>query len=84
VYWGKGGYDFHTVYNMPVWLRLFTYKRISDQHSKENSEMERIKNRSSKSGNSSIDFANPDTSKLPSQYVNNSSSPTYGANFSKR
>ena len=27
---GKGGYDYHTVYNMPVWLRKFTFKQISD------------------------------------------------------
>jgi hypothetical protein len=30
VYHGKGGFDWHTVYNMPIWLRKFTYKRIVD------------------------------------------------------
>lgn len=28
VYHGNGGYDWHTVYEMPVWLRTFTYNKI--------------------------------------------------------
>ena len=30
VYHGKGGYDWYTVYNMPIWLRLFTYSKIKE------------------------------------------------------
>ena len=30
VYHGKGGYDWHTVYNMPIWLRRFTYGKIRE------------------------------------------------------
>ena len=30
VYHGNGGYDWHTVYNMPIWLRTFTYNKIRD------------------------------------------------------
>tara|TARA_R110000782_G_scaffold217480_2_gene304917 strand:- start:45 stop:275 length:231 start_codon:yes stop_codon:yes gene_type:complete len=30
VYHGKGGYDWHTVYNMPIWLRGFTYGKIRE------------------------------------------------------
>ena len=26
---GKGGFDYHTVYNMPIWLRNFTFNQIS-------------------------------------------------------
>lgn len=33
---GKGGYDYHTVYNMPVWLRKFTFKQISDFYDERN------------------------------------------------
>jgi hypothetical protein len=25
---GNGGYDFNTVYNMPIWLRKFTFNEI--------------------------------------------------------
>ena len=28
VYHGNGGYDWYTVYEMPVWLRTFTYNKI--------------------------------------------------------
>ncbi len=41
VFHGKGGYDFHTVYNMPIWLRNFTYSSISKfykEQSEENSK----------------------------------------------
>jgi len=28
VFHGKGGYDFNTIYNMPLWLRGYTYNEI--------------------------------------------------------
>ena len=28
VYWGKGGFGWSDVYNMPVWLRTFYIKKI--------------------------------------------------------
>lgn len=36
VFFGKGGYDYHTVYNMPIWLRNFTFKNIQEYYEKEN------------------------------------------------
>ena len=30
MYHGNGGYDWHTVYNMPIWLRTFTFKTIQE------------------------------------------------------
>ena len=30
VFHGGGGYDWHTVYEMPIWLRKFTHKKIGD------------------------------------------------------
>ena len=32
VYYGNGGYDWHTVYNMPIWLRKFTFEQIRKVH----------------------------------------------------
>ena len=32
---GNGGYDWETVYNMPIWLRKFTYDRIADFYKRE-------------------------------------------------
>ena len=28
VFHGKGGYDWNTVYNMPIWLRRFTFNEL--------------------------------------------------------
>mgnify|MGYP003677956600 FL=1 len=27
---GKGGYDYNTIYHMPIWLRKFTFKEIQE------------------------------------------------------
>ncbi len=35
VFYGKGGYDWNTVYNMPVWLRKFTHTRILEAYEQE-------------------------------------------------
>lgn len=40
VFHGQGGYDWHTVYNMPIWLRKFTFKKIEEHYIKQNEEME--------------------------------------------
>jgi hypothetical protein len=35
VFHGKGGYDWHTIYNMPIWLRRFTFNKIQEFYSSE-------------------------------------------------
>ena len=40
VYHGNGGYDWQTVYNMPIWLRRFTFQEIADYVEKQNSPNE--------------------------------------------
>lgn len=35
VFHGKGGYDFDTVYGMPIWLRNFTFKKMNDYYEEE-------------------------------------------------
>jgi len=49
VFHGKGGYDWDTVYNMPIWLRNFTYQQILEFHEQ---QAENIKKANSKSSNS--------------------------------
>jgi hypothetical protein len=44
VFHGKGGYDWNTIYNMPIWLRKFTFTQIQN-HYKEEKEV--IENKSS-------------------------------------
>ena len=33
VFHGNGGYDWNTIYNMPIWLRKFTFSKLKDYHS---------------------------------------------------
>lgn len=37
VFHGKGGYDYETVYNMPIWLRNFTFRKMQDHYEEVNS-----------------------------------------------
>ena len=47
VFHGNGGYDWHTVYNMPIWLRNFTFHKIKEWHEKQNEEQEKAVQQSS-------------------------------------
>ena len=40
IFYGKGGYDWHTVYNMPIWLRRFTFNQILNHYTKEKEAVE--------------------------------------------
>tara|TARA_R110002126_G_scaffold22714_8_gene80607 strand:- start:915 stop:1226 length:312 start_codon:yes stop_codon:yes gene_type:complete len=33
---GQGGYQWETVYNMPIWLRKFTFHQIQQYHNDQN------------------------------------------------
>jgi hypothetical protein len=49
VFHGKGGYDYDTVYHMPVWLRKFTYhelKKFYDAEAEATSKATKGKNQS--------------------------------------
>lgn len=47
VFHGKGGYDWETIYNMPRWLRQFTFNKINDFYKKELEESEKATSKSS-------------------------------------
>lgn len=38
VFHGNGGYDWHTVYEMPIWLRNFTLSKIKDYFDEQNKQ----------------------------------------------
>ena len=44
VFHGKGGYDWDTVYSMPIWLRKFTFEKIKEFYEKEREEVDKQKN----------------------------------------
>lgn len=58
VFHGNGGYDWFTVYNMPIWLRNFTFNKISEHYSNQNSQKdvveESIKNLKSEKNNNLV------------------------------
>lgn len=82
MYYGGGGYDFYTVYEMPVWLRKFTYQKILETKQREADAISN-KSTSSKDGHQQIDLANPDRSALP-DYAKKPSSTTFNTRASKK
>jgi hypothetical protein len=40
VFHGQGGYDWETVYNMPIWLRKFTFDQINTFYSKKQQQQQ--------------------------------------------
>jgi hypothetical protein len=38
VFHGQGGYDWETVYNMPLWLRRFTYNKLYEHYQQKEGE----------------------------------------------
>lgn len=43
VFHGQGGYDWPTVYNMPIWLRKFTFNEIKKHNDEANKAVEEAK-----------------------------------------
>lgn len=40
---GQGGYSWTEVYEMPLWLRKFTFQKVKEYYNKQNKEMEKAK-----------------------------------------
>ena len=43
VFHGQGGYDYETIYNMPIWLRKFSISKINEHNKEQNDEIEKSK-----------------------------------------
>ena len=41
IYFGKGGFTFDEVYNMPIYLRSFYYKRLEKQYNEETAQIKK-------------------------------------------
>ncbi len=63
VFHGKGGYDWDTVYNMPIWLRKTTFNMIKEHYDKEAEEYEKHNNMMKNKGKSEI--ARPNITPTP-------------------
>tara|TARA_B100000963_G_scaffold293401_1_gene263773 strand:+ start:4953 stop:5231 length:279 start_codon:yes stop_codon:yes gene_type:complete len=80
VFHGKGGYDFPTVYNMPIWLRKFIYNNIQQFYKKEREEHDKAMSKSKRKDTTNIDMANPNKINIPDFIKNN---PTYSSTVAK-
>jgi hypothetical protein len=38
VFHSQGGYDWGTIFNMPIWLRKFTFHKLKEYYEKQNEE----------------------------------------------
>jgi len=62
VFYGKGGYDWHTVYNMPIWLRRWTFNEIKNHYEE---EKETIENNGNSTGGKKTAINSDGTIKTP-------------------
>jgi hypothetical protein len=58
VFHGNGGFDWYTVYNMPIWLRKFTYNKLL-KHYKEKNDSQNSVSQTGKGKTRSINFEAP-------------------------
>lgn len=65
VFHGKGGYDWDTIYNMPIWLRRFTFEKIKEFYDKEREEAEKHNNMLKNKSNPGVSRPNISPSKSP-------------------
>ena len=43
MFFGKGGYDWNTVYNMPIWLRNYTLKLLKEYYKQQQDSKSTLK-----------------------------------------
>lgn len=56
VFHGQGGYDYMTVYNMPIWLRNHEYLKISEYYNKPQEQAEQKKWEEAKQASKTINI----------------------------
>jgi hypothetical protein len=56
VFHGQGGYDWETVYNMPIWLRKFTFKKLQEYYDKQNQSSDDLATQTQKIKEGKIDL----------------------------
>ena len=71
VFHGKGGYSWDTVYEMPIWLRNFTFQKLKEWYDKEQEQIEKQNNQLT--NKSSKEIARPN---IPASNTYNATVPT--------
>ncbi len=65
VFHGNGGYDWYTIYNMPIWLRNFTFHQIDTYNKESNKKMQQAQK-----GKGSKNLLDPNTGKVSAPKFN--------------
>jgi len=76
VFHGKGGYSWYDVYNMPIWLRRFTFNKINSFYADEKKQYENAQSGNKGSKNlvdPSGKVNTPDFAQASKQYKKSSS-----------
>tara|TARA_Y100000389_G_C17407124_1_gene488702 strand:- start:285 stop:602 length:318 start_codon:yes stop_codon:yes gene_type:complete len=76
VFHGKGGYSWYDVYNMPIWLRRFTFNKINNFYADEKEQYENTQSGNKGSKNlvdPSGKVNTPDFAQASKQYKKSSS-----------
>jgi len=68
VFHGNGGFDWHTIYNMPIWLRKFTYNKLI-KHFREKNEAQNSTTQTSKGKVRQINFEAPTSDIRPGERI---------------
>ena len=66
IFHGNGGYDWETIYNMPIWLRLFTFNKIKESYEKSNNQDQ---NQNIEKSIQTMKKANADKTITPPTYI---------------
>jgi hypothetical protein len=56
IFHGQGGYDWETVYNMPIWLRRFTFRKMQEHYDKQNQSSDDLATQTQKIKEGKIDL----------------------------
>ena len=81
VFHGNGGYDYYTVYNMPIWLRNFTFNKMREHYENEAAQMKKAQG---KSGGGTTVINSDGKVEAPEYLQNAKRSPTYTTKASKK
>ena len=49
VFHGNGGFDYYSIYNMPIWLRKFTFQQIQENFDEQSKQQNKTMSKGEKS-----------------------------------
>ena len=70
IFHGNGGYDYDTIYNMPVWLRKFTFNKLKEYYEKQNKNTKQSQKGNTKKVTENGKVVSP-------EFLKNAQPPTY-------